>query len=867
MAQPVIHTSFAAGEISKNLWARVDLDKYHVGAALLENFFVDYRGGASSRMGTEFIAACKPGTVEPRLFPFQFSTVATYVLEWGDFYVRIYSNGVPIAGTFELVTPYPESAVDGLKYAQSADTMTLTHPDYPVYLLKRTAPTTFTLTAMVVGPVQAAPGTITAYPASSGTGTSSGYLVTATSPDGKEESLPSKICYVLSDNSDLAHPIGLHWVPPAGPAPSKYTIYKYGPLSPHGTATTIERTSFGFIGTSIAPQFVDNGITADFTRQPPEFTDPISPGQITGTSITAAGSGYNNSTAGHPTVTFSDGSLGHAAIGSAGDVGGLVIDYYAHGNTVVPTITISGSATAVVTGITPIDGTYPSCCTFFQQRLALAASTNSPQTLWLSQTGQVYNFNQSAITQPTDAITISLASRQVNQIKSMIPMPSGMVMLTSGGAWLLSGGGAQLAITPTDVSAQPQASSGANDMPPIVVNNDILYVQSRGAIVRDLVFNFYVSSYFGTDRSALANHLFYGYQLKEWCFAEEPFRTVWATRNDGAALCMTFVPEQEVYAWSHHYTKGQFLSTCSVVEGQEDAVYFIVRRSIGGSFVNYIERLHTRNFQSNVEFAFCLDAGLSLAQERPAANLTLSAATGNITITADAAVFGSGDVGKVLRGFYGGKANITGYTSTTVVSATVVPDGLGNNFFPLVMFSTVPAMLTSGNWMMATPVTTLSGLSHLEGQTVQALADGQVIDGLVVSGGAVTLPQAASYVTVGLNFQCKLQTLYLDTGDPTIQGKRKLLPALTARVQDARGLFVGPTDDKGNFDPTLMLEYKDPALAFNYSVPAPLFTGDLFSSLYWNWDTQGDVCVLQKYPLPATILGLIPQVVIGDTGR
>jgi hypothetical protein len=332
-------------------------------------------------------------------------------------------------------------------------------------------------------------------------------------------------------------------------------------------------------------------------------------------------------------------------------------------------------------------------------------------------------------------------------------------------------------------------------------------------------------------------------------------------RNDGQALCFTYVPEQEVYAWSHHNTQGNFISTCSVVEGQQDVVYFIVKRLVQGTWVNYIEILHSRNFYGNAEFPFCLDAGLQLPQNFPNATLTLSAATGTVTGVASSAVFSSADTGKVLRGLYGGKGVVT-YVNTTTISLAIEVDGNGSPGFPTIPNEGVnPQLLLSGNWLMGKPTTTVRGMDHLVGKTVKALADGVVYDNLVVnSDGVVTLPNAASYITVGLSFTAKLQTLYLDTGEPTIQGKRKFLPRLTARVEDTRGIQVGPTFDN-------LVEYSAPSLGGPYAVPTPLITDDLISPIPWDWTKFGQVCVLLDYPLPATILGLIPEVVIGDTGR
>src|SRR6516162_10117545 len=92
---PVIQTSFNAGEWAPALNARVDVQKYHSGAALLRNFIVDYRGGATTRPGSRFILPTRL-TSTTRLIPFQASFTVTYVLEFGDKYIRFFNNGAPV---------------------------------------------------------------------------------------------------------------------------------------------------------------------------------------------------------------------------------------------------------------------------------------------------------------------------------------------------------------------------------------------------------------------------------------------------------------------------------------------------------------------------------------------------------------------------------------------------------------------------------------------------------------------------------------------------------------------------------------------------------------------------------------------------
>jgi hypothetical protein len=92
MTNSVMQQSFASGELSPTLYARVDLAKYHTGVALARNMFVDYRGGLSNRPGTKFIGQCKSSTYA-RLIPFQFSTIQAYALEFGESYIRVIMNG------------------------------------------------------------------------------------------------------------------------------------------------------------------------------------------------------------------------------------------------------------------------------------------------------------------------------------------------------------------------------------------------------------------------------------------------------------------------------------------------------------------------------------------------------------------------------------------------------------------------------------------------------------------------------------------------------------------------------------------------------------------------------------------------------
>ena len=89
--------------MSPDLYGRVDLAKFHVGAATMRNFFVNYKGGASTRPGTQFIA--NTGTGPIRLRRFVFSATQTYILVFGTNTLQFIKN--------PMTPAYPNSSNSG----------------------------------------------------------------------------------------------------------------------------------------------------------------------------------------------------------------------------------------------------------------------------------------------------------------------------------------------------------------------------------------------------------------------------------------------------------------------------------------------------------------------------------------------------------------------------------------------------------------------------------------------------------------------------------------------------------------------------------------------------------------------------------
>ena len=547
------------------------------------------------------------------------------------------------------------------------------------------------------------------------------------------------------------------------------------------------------------------------------------------------------------------------------------------------TLTLPGGAVnpTATLSVGPQTGTYPGVCGYFQQRRVYAYSLNNPDTYWMSQTGAFKNFDAGIPISDSDSIIGTPWGLQVNGVQWMVMMPSGLVVLTGAGAWQLTGANGA-AITPSNQAAAPQAYNGISSfVPPLPINYDILYVQAKGSIVRDLSYNFFVNIYTGTDLTVLSSHLFQGHTIQQWAWCEEPYKLVWAVREDGIMLALTYLKEQDVYAWSRHDTSGNYVGVCSITEPPVDALYLIVQRYMRGQWVYYSERMDNRLW-TNVANTWCVDCGLSYPLNYPGFSIlppqtlvptpgivgrqTYSAPTdssGNplpvVFVTTGPISCSAGDVVAVNGG--------VGTVAATVINGTSVSVTVTQPLLSL--FPAEP-----GSWSVTTPVTSITGLNHLEGQSVAILADGSVVSNQTVTNGAVTLPYAATQVTVGLPFQCQLQTLYLDPPNQpvTVQGRRKALYAATVRMDSSRGMKVGCNQPDASTQPnganaawSNLYEWKQRTSTTAPGTAIPLYTGDARVTFSGTWATQGQVAIQQDYPLPLNVLAVVPEYQVGDT--
>lgn len=925
-----IQPSFSKGEIAPSLYGRVDTAAYQVGLRKARNMVVHVYGGSSNRPGTDFLAPPKDHDNPPHFIEFQFKTSDTYLLEFGDEYMRVfrndillteaaknitgataadpvvvtssshgysngdtvyidsvggmtrlngrwftvanvatntfeltdqvdgtdidgsaypaYTSGGTVARVYEISTPYAIADVPKLKYVQSADVMTLTHKSYPIYKLSRTGHTSWTLAEAEFEPEQAAPTAMSLSVGSAGS-TTFKYKVTAINAETAEESLAGLNTATLTITA----------VTQANPAQVSVTS--------HGLTTGDEVyiASVGGMTEINDKRFIIDVVNSGaFTLR---GTDSSAYGAYTsgGTArrtfvVTAASNAAPSNTI---TWTAASGASKYMVYKQSNGLYGLI------GET-EDTSFVDSNLGADLDLSPPVarnpfsgPGDYPGTSSFYEQRQVFGGSSNSPDTSEYSQTGNQSNFSISSPSQADDAISATLSSRQVNEIEHYVP-GNDLIVLTSGSEWRVNSG-ADSAFSSATLKQKPQSYWGSSYLRPIVSGNVVLYVPPDRYRVRSLGYSLQSDAYTGSDMTTLANHIFERYGIFDWGFARSPDPIVYHIREDGKLACMTFQPEQEVNGWSTWDTKGKFervgvLPANPNDSDREDKVYFCVKRRINGRNVRSIERLHRRRFD-DVRDCYFVDCGLTY--DVPVAITGVTSAD-PVVVTALSHGFSNGDtveLSDIIRepifDEFDGESqpdhlNLKKFIVRNKSTNTFELEDLDGN----AVDGTDHETYVEGGYARKA-VLTITGLDHLEGSDVAVLADGDVVNGLTVEDGAITLPRKACRVHVGLKYTSDLETLNIEAPQGTLQGKLKRVFAVTVRFLKSRGLWVGPTFS--NMTEMKQREFED------YGEPTALLTGDKELSIPSEWNKNGRICLRQRDPLPMTILAVVPEFHMGES--
>ena len=653
--------SFTAGQLSPRMEGRTDFQKYFSAGTTINNFIVQPHGPVARRPGTYFVSEVKDSSKDTRLIPFSFSTTQTYILEFGNQYIRFYKDSGQITSSgsaYEISSPYLEAELFDIKFAQSADVMYICHENHAVRKLSRTGHTSWSLTEVDF-------------------------------TDGP----------YLDSNISTTTLITTH-----------HTV---------GTGRTLTASSNIFVSTDVGRLV--------------RFRDGY--GKITG---------YTSATVVTWQVLKDTGSASASTNWSLG-------------------------AFSDTTG-------HPKCVSFFEQRLVFAGTTDQPQTLFFSQSGDYENMDDGLSGSVTDssAMVYTIASNQVNAITS-IKATRTLIVMTTGGEFTVTSGAAEDPVTPTNLNIRKQSSYGSAGVDALSIGNTTIFLQRAKRKIRELAYNFDSDGYIAPDLTILSENITLS-GLIQIDYQQEPYSVVWGVRTDGKLVGMTYNRIQDVVAWHEHDFGGTNAKCKSVavidIDTSEDQVWVVVERTINGATKKYVEYLTPSDFNSNIEEFHYVDSGLA----------------------------------------YNGSAT-----------------------------------------------TTLTGLDHLEGETVKIIANGATHPDKIVSSGSITLDRSVTNAKVGLGYNSILKTMRLDDGAGiTDQTKTKRIYDVTVRFFETVGAKVGPDED--NLD---IIPFRDSSAAM--TAPVPLFTGDKETEFPSDYGTNGFVVVKQDQPLPTTILAIYARLEIYDT--
>jgi len=934
----VIQRSFAAGEIAPALYGRVDQVKYATGLRTCRNHIVQRHGGVSNRPGTQYIADVKFPGKKVRLIPFIFNDDQTYILEFGDLYMRVhrlgvqqtigtvgindvtsanpavvttaaahgystgdhvaissvggmtelnnrnfeitvlttttfelkfltggavdstsfgaYTSGGSVSKVFEITTPYVEADLPNLKFVQSADVVTLVHPNYAPRELARTGHTTWTLTEIDFIPNTTHPTGASGSAGGAGSDTYK-YKITAVDSDTLEESLPGVEATKVITNISQANP-------------AVVSVASHGYVN--GDTVLIEAVD-GMTEVN-GRRFVVDNVTAGTFELKDEDSTSYTAYSANGTSaredVTILSAAAPTTSAPH-TVTWT-------AVANVqqyniyGNVNGV---YGFLGSSRTEQFEDTGIS-ADAADVAPVFrnpffgfGNYPSTVAYHQQRLGFANTNNNPEQALFSRTASFANFTTRIPLRADDAVIFTLAGQKVNEIRNMIDLNGTLVAMTKGGEWSVKGNEAGI-LVPGEINPVQQTFNGSAELRPLNVGGNALYVQERGSIVRDLLFEFDVDGYRGTDLTVFSVHLVDGFTITDWDYQQTPNSIVWMVRSDGNLLGLTYLREQQLLGWHRHdFTNGTVENVAVVPEGLEDVLYAVIKRDVDvdndgtTETVRYIERLGSRRIGDDIADSVFVDSYLSRdGTHTGSTTMTLSGGTTwvyteDLTLTASASFFDSSMVGDEihLTGSDGTllKCEITVFTNTTTVTVRAS--------------KTVPVSMRNvaiSSWGHA--VKSVGGLWHLEGQTISAFGDGFVAasannpehTAVTVTDGVATFDRNYVKLHVGLPITSDFETLDIDQiNGETLIDKKIAVNLVTALVESTRGLFAGIQAPTGS---NLVEGLQEFQLANNegYDDPPALITGPIEVSIETEFTRGGRVFLRQIDPIPCSILAIAP---------
>lgn len=586
-----IQNSFNAGEFTPLLMGRTDFDAYKNALKTCLNHIPYVQGGITRRPATYFCDETKDSSKTSHLIPFKFSTTQAYIIELGDLYARFKRNNAPVTETALVITGITAANPGVLTYT-GTDPSNGDHIDLAAIV----GMTELNGRRVTVANVNAGANTFelsgintTAYAAYVSGGTAS-KVYTLTTPYA-EANVSSVVFTQSADVMYLTHP-------------------SYAPRKLSRTGhTSWTLTAITFLDGPYLP--INSGATT------------ITPSATTGIGITLTASA--------------------AVFTLVTDVGRLV--RIKHGSTwgyaTITAVASTTSATATVVnafGATTAsvswrlgkysDTTgYPTCVTFFEDRLCFGGATATPQGVDGSKTGDYENFaptDTAGVVAADHAVSVTLNSEDVQAIRWLKGEERGLLAGTYEGEWVVTASTQGGALSPTNISAKQATSHGSKSAhQPVRAGKAVLFVQRSGRKLREMAYLYEVDGFRSPDLTILSEHITRG-GITDIAFQQDPQPIVWGARADGTLLGLTYERDQKVTGWHRHELGGysnaghtaipvvESISVIPSADGTRDELWMIVKRYINGGTKRYCEYLTKLWEQDDVQAdASYVDCGMT----------------------------------------------------------------------------------------------------------------------------------------------------------------------------------------------------------------------------------------------------------------
>lgn len=578
--------AFTTGEVSPDVSSRFDLEQYKSALLEAENVVIRPYGAVAKRQGSQYVGQVKYSDKPTRLFEFTTNTNNSFMLEFGDKYIRVWNYGIYTG--IEVTTPFTSDILFDLNCNQSGDVMFICSGKYPIQTLSRYSDTdwrmsTYKLTEQPYDEINTDNGH---------TLTVNGDTITSTKDLFTQDMVGSVI--------QIAYYVEAVHTKSVGEVVEK-KVKRYM------QAQTIEKT-YNNINYNVGAFSTDTELSWKFTTHGTwEGTVKLQISNNDGQTwkdyrTYTSKNDYNVTDTGK---IEAGARLKYVSDIKSGSVNCdlSIMPFTQYGIVEIKSVTDAKNAKVnVLNGIKEGEPSYqwklgswnrgrgyPKLCTFYQDRFVVAATDSKPNFIWFSRTGDYPNFGvekvEGTITDDS-AITLPVINRKMCEIRHLVPA-NDLIILTSGNEWIVRG---DKTITPTNCNLKTQTQRGALSCEPQFIGNRCVFVQERGGTVRDMGYSYESDNYTGQDLTLFVKTLVKGHLAVTSAYAQDPDSIIYYVRDDGQLNCLTYIPEQKVYGWSHFVTNGKYRYVESVAEGEQDTIYFVVDRVINNKSVKCIER-------------------------------------------------------------------------------------------------------------------------------------------------------------------------------------------------------------------------------------------------------------------------------------